>query len=249
MKELWSCKMFLGSPLFAQCMSRDEFVAIRGSLQIHSKTCSKNHLDPLWSCPPLFSQVFRNFATVAFPVGVAFLDKASCQSKSRNRGKTYCPNKPDKFAFRFYSLNGWKYVYTFVIWDNGTGNSTPNSSADRFLSMFGELILAYNHFSTQVGSKIRDACAIPANNTSMLWVLMFGLLFRQIYANRLANTTAKQDPKKAVSQMTEDSDDEAVATYALDVSTEAAKHIEDGGDAKVVSENDNVADTASDPQG
>ncbi|KAL7571531.1 hypothetical protein ACA910_020950 [Epithemia clementina (nom. ined.)] len=74
---------------------------------------------------------------------------------------------------------------------------------------------------------------------------MFGLLFRQIYANRNATTTAKQDPTNAVSQTTQDGDDETVAMFALDFSMEVAKHKEDGGDAEVVFENDNVADTAS----
>ena len=179
-KELWSSKTFLGSSAFSSTMSRDMFSSIRGSLKIYSDSTSRKNDDPLWMSRSLMGHVFRNFASIAYIVGPVALDEASCPTKARTKASSYLPSKPDKFAIRFYSLVGWKSVYTFSIWDNGTGNTVKQTPAERFMKVFVELYATFNQFAQSSKSRLRNACAVPYDSTSMLWVLMVGLLYRSI---------------------------------------------------------------------
>ena len=180
MKELWSTKMFMGSSSFASTMSRDNFVRVRGSLQIYSQTMAKNTDDPLWVARTLMTHVLRHFTSVAQIVGPIALDEASCATKARTKASTYIPSKPDKLAIRFYAVVGWKYPYTFGLWDNGAGNAVNQTAAERYLKVFGELMPSFNQLCQAGKSRLRNACPIAVDTASMLWVLMLGLLYRTL---------------------------------------------------------------------
>ena len=179
-KELWSSKMFLGSLSFSNSMARDTFTTVRGSLKVYSTSTCRNMEDPLWQVRPLLGHVLRNFASVGYVVGPVALDEASCPTKARTKASSYLPSKPDKFAIRFYALVGWKSVYTFALWDNGTGNGLNQTPAERFMKVFGELWSSFNQFSQACKSRMRNACPVAFDSASMLWVLMIGLLYRSI---------------------------------------------------------------------
>ena len=190
MKELWSTKLFLGSSAFSSTMSRDTFVTIRGSLRIYSQSMARNPDDPMWTCRAAMSHILRNFSSVAQPVGPVALDEASCPTKAKTRASTYIPSKPDKFAIRFYAVVRWSYTYTFGLFDNGSGNMTSQTPADRYLKIFGELTSSFNQLCQATKSRIRNACPVAVDSASMLWVLMMGLLYRALIA---ANTVRPRE--------------------------------------------------------
>ena len=194
MKELWSQKMFLGSSAFSSTMSRDTFVAIRGSLRIYSQSMAKNPDDPLWSMRAAKSHILRNFASVAQPIGPIALDEASCPTKARTRASTYIPSKPDKFAIRYYAVVGWTYTYTFGLWDNGSGSTVNQTPAEQFLKLFGELTCSFNQLCQATKSRIRNACPVAVDSASMLWVLMLGLLYRALVSAKSTRPREKIPP-------------------------------------------------------
>ena len=156
------------------------FVAVRGSIRVISESTCQNLDDPLWTVRCLMSHVLRNFTSVAYVVGPVALDEASCPTKAKTKASSYLPSKPDKFDIRFYALVGWASVYTFSIWDNGTGSTVNQTPAKRFLKVFGEVWSSFNQFTQSCKSRLQNACPVPYDSASMLWILMVGLLFRSI---------------------------------------------------------------------
>ncbi|KUF85454.1 hypothetical protein AM588_10000940 [Phytophthora nicotianae] len=49
------------------------------------------------------------------------------------------PLKPDKFAIRFYAVVGWRSLYIHALWDNGSGNTTATTPAERYTRLFPRL--------------------------------------------------------------------------------------------------------------
>ena len=143
------------------------------------------------------AHVLRNFASVAYVVGPVALDEASSPTKAQTKASSYLPCKPDKFAICFYALVGWASVYTFALWDNGTSNSVNQTPAERFLRVFGKLWSSFNQFSLASRSRLRNACPVAFESTSMLWVLMIGLLYRSL-AGASSNRRKTEDCKTVV---------------------------------------------------
>ncbi len=65
--------------------------------------------DPLWFCRSLLDQFIKKSTSVAVPAGVSALDENSCPTKACFKAETYSPNKPAKYAIRFYAFVGHKY--------------------------------------------------------------------------------------------------------------------------------------------
>ncbi|POM63507.1 Hypothetical protein PHPALM_21083 [Phytophthora palmivora] len=159
MKELWSQKVFMGQSDFAAAMARIRFETIRAAFQIHapdSVPAERCDQDPLWHSHRLMTQIQKKFAAIAVPVGAVSLDENTVRTKARSSARTYLPSKPDKYGVRFYAVVGWKNLYAYSIWDNGSGNRTRATPAERTLE--------------------RSDVAIKRKDASALWVAMSGHL-------------------------------------------------------------------------
>ena len=96
-------------------------------------------------------------------LGTCALDEASCRSKARNRAISFIPNKPDKFALRFYAVVGTSGPYIHSIWDNGRGNHNPLSQVERYNHLF-------KIFGTILNSHFNDQSVIDRKSASALWL-------------------------------------------------------------------------------
>ncbi|EGZ25112.1 hypothetical protein PHYSODRAFT_434171, partial [Phytophthora sojae] len=61
------------------------------------------------------------------------------RTKARSRARTYMPSKPDKYGLRFYAVVGWDALYVHSLWDNGSGNATRSTPAERYTELFPSL--------------------------------------------------------------------------------------------------------------
>ncbi|POM68374.1 Hypothetical protein PHPALM_15472 [Phytophthora palmivora] len=173
MKELWSQKVFMGQSDFAATMARNRFETIRAAFQIHapdSVPAERCDQDPLWHSRRLMTQIQNKFAAIAVPVGAVSLDENTVRTKARSSARTYLPSKPDKYGVRFYAVVGWKSLYAYSIWDNGSGNRTRATPAERYIGVFPALRTAL--FRTLERSDV----AIKRKDASALWVAMSGHL-------------------------------------------------------------------------
>ncbi|GMF45458.1 unnamed protein product [Phytophthora fragariaefolia] len=179
MKELWSKEMFKGHPHFPLTMARNRFESIRGRFPIHapeSVSVERRELDPLWHSRRLMTQIQQRFAAIVVHVGAVSLDENTVRTKARTAAKTFMPSKPDKYGVRFYSVVGWKSLYTYAMWDNGSGNRTRASPAGRYVDVFPELRSAL--FRTLE----RPEIPIKRSEAGALWVAMWGHLTKQYAA-------------------------------------------------------------------
>ncbi|OWY90838.1 hypothetical protein PHMEG_00040851, partial [Phytophthora megakarya] len=175
-KDLWSQKLYMGQSDFATTMARNRFETIRARFQVHapgSVPVERRELDPLWHSRRLMSQIQEKFATIAVPVGATSLDENTVRTKARSAAKTYLPSKPDKYGVRFYAAVGWESLYAYSIWDNGSGNRTRTSPAERYVGTFPALRTPL--FRTL------DRVDIPMKrkDPSALWIAMCGHLTKQ----------------------------------------------------------------------
>ena len=122
--------------------------------------------------------IAKSFVEIAVPLGTSALDEASCRSKARNRAISYIPNKPDKFAIRFYGVVGSAGPYIHSIWDNGRGNNSLMCQVER-----------YNHlhktFGPILNNHITNNSIIERNSASALWLCQ---LVHQSQSYRPPNT-------------------------------------------------------------
>ena len=127
-------------------MARNRFQFIRSSLTLKADTMSADALssmDPLHSCRRLLDTIGKSFGEIAVPVGTCARDEASCRSKARNRAISFIPNKPDKFAIRFYCNVGTAGPYIHSMCDNGRGHRSPLSQVVRYNHLhriFGQIL-------------------------------------------------------------------------------------------------------------
>ena len=166
LRYYWSNEMFSGHPDFKKVMSRNRFQSIRASLILKAQTMSGEALssmDPLYSCRRLLDTIAKSFSDIAVPLGTSALDEASCRSKARNRAISFIPNKPDKFAIRFYCVVGSSGPYIHSIFDNGRGNTSPMCQVERFNhvhKIFGHIL------NNEFGSN----SIIEKTSASALWL-------------------------------------------------------------------------------
>ncbi|OWZ04679.1 hypothetical protein PHMEG_00023377 [Phytophthora megakarya] len=171
-KELWSQKLFLGQSDFAKTMARNRFESIRARFQVHapgSVPVQVRELDPLWHSRRLMAQIQQKFAAIAVPVGAVSLDENTVRTKARSGARTYMPSKPDKYGVRFYAVVGWQSLYTYSVWDNGSGNRTRTVAAERYVDVFPALR------SPLFRTLERDDIPMQRKDASALWVAIIGL--------------------------------------------------------------------------
>ncbi|KAK1946029.1 hypothetical protein P3T76_003077 [Phytophthora citrophthora] len=173
MKELWSTKLFMGQPDFGSTMSRNRFESIRARFQIHTPDTvpvERRKQDPLWHSRRLTKQIQQKFAAIAVPVGAVSLDENTVRTKARLSARTFMPLKLDKYGVRFYAVVDWKSLYAYSVWDNGSGNCTRASPAERYVDVFPAL-------KTPLFTTVERAdSTIKRKDPSALWVAMCGYM-------------------------------------------------------------------------
>jgi hypothetical protein len=155
-------------------MSRDKFQKIRASLQFRCRA-TVTHLekvqDPLWFSRVLLQHLQRNCATVAVPKATSALDENSAAYKGRSKARSYMPSKPDKYAIRFYALVGsGKGLYLHSIQDNGRGNTTATTPANRFSNVFPDMRTPLRKALLTFNTTYE--CGIKLDSASALWLSM-----------------------------------------------------------------------------
>jgi hypothetical protein len=103
-KKYWAKGSCLGHETFRETMSHNRFQKIRASVRFISKAAYDPEgaaSDSLWYSRSLLDQFIKKSASIAVLLGASALDENSCPTKARTRAKTYCPNKPAKYAFVF----------------------------------------------------------------------------------------------------------------------------------------------------
>jgi len=166
----WSKGSFLGHETFRATMSRTRFQEIRSAVRFESRQSYGHNVashDPLWSCRGLLDQFMKKSATVAVPLGVSALDENSCPTKARTKAKTYSPNKPAKYAIRFYAVVGHKYCYLSAMADNRAGNTTGIAAVYEYFRLFRNMRTPYNQIIAP--DKSKDSLA---ETPSALWITM-----------------------------------------------------------------------------
>jgi hypothetical protein len=171
-KKYWAEGSFVGHETFRDTMSRNRFQEIRSCISFLSPKAydaATAHDDPLWTCRSLLDHFIRRSADIAVPLGISALDENSCATKARTRAKTYSPNKPDKYAIRFYAVVGHKHCYLSSMFDNRAGNNTGVEGVHDYCRLFRTLRTPYYRV---IGSDAtKDSLA---DTPSSLWVCMMG---------------------------------------------------------------------------
>ena len=160
--------MFLHQQDFTKVMSRDSFKKIRANVYLHDPEFYNHDIasnDPLHHSRNLLSHFLRNSAKIAVPIGTSALDENSARTKARTRAISYNPEKPDKFAIRFYAVVSSYGTYLHSMMDNRTGNTTPESAPVAYCREFPQLRSAYNKILGGSDSYV------DGNSPSALWVL------------------------------------------------------------------------------
>ena len=86
------------------------------------------------------------------------------ETKARTRSKSYMPNKPSKYAVRFYALVGHAFSYLFSLFDNGSGNFEDAPAAMRYTENFRDLKTPLEKLHTDL-AKTEDL-----KKASALWI-------------------------------------------------------------------------------
>ena len=90
------------------------------------------------------------------------------ETKARTRSKSYMPNKPSKYAVRFYTLVGHAFSYLFSLFDNGSGNFEEAPAAMRYTEIFRDLKTPLEKLYTDLAKKE------DLKKASALWVAQIG---------------------------------------------------------------------------
>ena len=172
-KDYWGPSMFDSTPssFYSRVMGYKRFIAIRGSLRFTppetSQDTYKTSTSPLWHSEPLLNHFYKRCANVATPLGPVALDENGASTKARSSAKSYLPNKPDKYAIRFYSVVSNTFLYLFSMFDNNRGNSTGMNPVDRYAYVHRELKrVVSSKFNDKSKTKPGD---ISRDSASALW--------------------------------------------------------------------------------
>jgi len=117
----------------------------------------------------VLDQFIKKSASIAVPVGVSALDENSCPTKARTKAKTYSPNKPAKYAIRFYAVVGHKFCYLSSMFDSRSGNSTGIEGVHDYCCLFRTLRTPY--YKVMGNDTTKDSLL---DTPSALWVCMMG---------------------------------------------------------------------------
>ena len=171
-KNYFTGKSFGANDDYRKTMSQKRFREIRGNLVVSpaERTDEKTnipatYIDPLYYGRSIFNHFCKNSASIAVPTGAAAYDENSKRTKARTAAKQYMPNKPTKYALRFYANVFSKYHYCFSIFDNGRGNKSGINISSRYASIHTELRRAHIEFDIKTKS-------YDPSKTNALYVLM-----------------------------------------------------------------------------
>lgn len=173
--DYWSSSEFKGNHTFSSTMSRTRFQDIRAALLCRPPHITHENLgedDPLYMIRMLLDSFRARCVEVAVPKGVFALDECGQPSSGHTRAKSYNPMKPDKWAIRFYALNGHDPNYVFSIIDTGSGNTESATHAQRYLREFRNLNTGFQRLFQYDGNHPYDDPPINRNQTMSLWTLM-----------------------------------------------------------------------------
>lgn len=141
-EDYWSTKAFLGVKGFNDVMSRNQFTTIRSHVTFRPPgvdTPDIKHSYPLWHSRGTFKELLTNCMSIAFASGVVSLDESGIRTRAKCAEKTYIPSKPDKYEIRLYAINCWHSLYLQNFYDNGAGNSSSLSCAERYVHTFPKM--------------------------------------------------------------------------------------------------------------
>ena len=137
-QDYWSNDRFLGHPDFQDTMGRQRFTDIRRFLIFRNPRINRYNEpseDPLWHSRSILNHFMRTSAKYCVPSRASALDESSVRCSGRSRAVTFIPDKPEKFAIRFYGLVCWKSLYLFSLFDNSAGLRSPLSPVARYMAL------------------------------------------------------------------------------------------------------------------
>ena len=154
-------------------MFRDNFQNARASLKLYpplpiTEFFKRSSEDPLYFARHLFNRFIIRCSQVAVPYGPAAFDEASMETKARTRSKSYMPNKPSKYAVRFYALVGHAFSYLFSLFDKRSGNFEDTPAAMRYTEKFRALKTPLEKLYTDL-AKTEDL-----KKSKALWIAQIG---------------------------------------------------------------------------
>ena len=88
-----------------------------------------------------------NSTRISVPTGASAYDENGKATKGRTCAKQYMPNKPTKYAIRFYASVNSEFNYCFSIFDNGKGNKSGINPCTRYSNVHHELRVPNIFFS------------------------------------------------------------------------------------------------------
>ena len=92
----------------------------------------------------------NNSIALVVPCDVSPLDEASVRMRDRKTARNFIPNKPDKYAVRFYSVVGYRHAYLSSIVDTISGNKTRITGGDDFTRVQRNMLTPFNNLLSQI---------------------------------------------------------------------------------------------------
>jgi len=144
MAEYWSNDPWKGQSMFRSTMSRNRFMEIRGNIRFTSlddqfSTPANKLIDPMWHSRPILNELQERCQVLAVPGCISALDENSCATRARTEARSYIPSKPDQYAIRFYCVVEHTTRWLHTVFDNGSGNKSQMSAAERYINLFPDL--------------------------------------------------------------------------------------------------------------
>lgn len=108
----------IGNKLILEAMSVKDFEQVRANLHFNDNSLyvtdtSSEYFERLYKIRPVMDSLQKQFKSVPIDEYLS-LDEQICATKARNYMKTYNPQKPHKWGYRFYVLCGVSgYEYNF----------------------------------------------------------------------------------------------------------------------------------------
>lgn len=80
------------------------------------KNIPATYLDPLHYGISILNHFSQNSTNIAVPTGAVVYDENSKRTKARTAARQYMPNKPTKYAVRFYATVFKIVITAFEFW-------------------------------------------------------------------------------------------------------------------------------------
>ena len=142
MRDFWRGDLLLGQEFFKAMMSRDRFLKIRAKLTFHdprTTSVKQRASDPFYNFRFLMGHFQQTFTDIAEIYGNTAFDEMGVRFSGRHRGRTYAPNKPEKFVFQFYAEAHYESLYVSQMQVNDRGVN-PKDAPAKYLRIYGYMI-------------------------------------------------------------------------------------------------------------